>query len=124
MIRQMTNDGFCIVKENGETVLRMEEKPKDASVVVTLTGSLDGNNAYDVYDELDALISVGKGIELEIGDVTHLSGTFESMLITLQQKMEETPFETLPIRNVPRAIYDDLKKKGIAYSLDLSVKEE
>ena len=125
MKRIANEDSLQLMDDRGNTVAEMVEKKKeDNLLLVYLKGALGNECAYDVSDELLALISVGNGIILDMSETTYISSTFAEMLVQLQIKMENTDFESMPIQNMPAEIYHSLKANGCIASLDYELKEE
>ena len=110
--------------DRGNTAAELLEEKKDSNVwQITLKGSIGNDCAYDVADELFALISTGNGVILDMTDTTYISNTFAELLVQLQIRMEDTDFESMPIQNMPQEIYHSLKERGCITSLDYELKE-
>ena len=125
MKRIISSDTLRLLDGSGKAVAELMEQKKENNVwLVRLKGSVSSDCAYDVADELFALISVGNGIILDMSDTAYISDTFAEMLVQLQIKAENTDFESMPIQNMPSEIYQSLKKRGCITSLDYELKEE
>lgn len=122
MFRRVTQDGMCLVKDNGSQ-LRINEKKKDRIWTIQLVGDVDNESAWEVFDEISAFISLGDGVILDMSETTHLSSTMAERLIVLQRSLEDTPYEGLPIVQMPRKIYDELSEMGLNYMFDITLKE-
>ena len=125
MKRIVTGDSLKFVDDGGKEIAELEEQKKEKDVwLIRLKGSISNDCAYDAADELFALISVGNGIILDMADTAYISDTFSERLVQLQIEMEGTEFESMPIQNMPQAIYRSLKELGRIASLDYELKEE
>ena len=125
MNRIVNDNSLRFVDDNGTTVAELVENRAENNVwLVHLKGSICNDCAYDVSDELFALISVENGIILDMSETTYVSSTFAEMLVQLQIKMENTDFESMPIQNMPSEIFRSLKEKGCITSLDYELKED
>lgn len=125
MNRIVNGNSLRFVDDNGGTVAELVENRAENNVwLVHLKGSISNDCAYDVSDELFALISVENGIILDMSETTYVSSTFAEMLVQLQIKMENTDFESMPIQNMPSEIFRSLKERGCITSLDYELKED
>ena len=125
MNKIVNDNSLRFVDDNGSTVAELVENRAENNIwLVYLKGSISNDCAYDVSDELFALISVENGIILDMSETTYVSSTFAEMLVQLQIKMENTDFETMPIQNMPSVIFRSLKERGCITSLDYELKEE
>ena len=125
-MNRIVNDGSLrFVDDNGSTIAELVENRAENNVwLVHLKGSISNDCAYDISDELFALISVENGIILDMSETTYVSSTFAEMLVQLQIKMENTDFESMPIQNMPSEIFRSLKERGCITSLDYELKED
>lgn len=124
MKRVVNSNGLKFLDENGNAVVELIENKKDNEVwLIQVKGSISNECAYDVSDELFAIISVGQGIILDLGETTYVSSSFAEMLVQLQIKLENTAFESMPIQNMPPEIFRSLKERGCITSLDYELKE-
>lgn len=124
MIRQVTGNTLSLHRPDGGVAVQMVENVDGENCRVQLVGAVNNDSAWDVYDELCALASVGKNVILDMSDVSYLSRTLVDRLISLQRKLENMPSEGLPIVNMPRQLYDELSKDGLTSALDIEIKEE
>ena len=122
MTRTVAGNALIFRSENGNTTKMIEEK-KDNVWLIQLQGSIGNDCAYDIADELFALISVNQGVVLDMNDTTYISSTFAELMVQLQIRMEKTDFDTMPIKNMPKPIFQSLKEMGCIYSLDYELKE-
>lgn len=125
MRRVVNGNTLKFLDANGNAVVELAEKKANNSIcLIQIKGSISNDCAYDVSDELFALISVGQGIILDLSETTYVSSTFAEMLVQLQIKLENTVFESMPIQNMPHEIYVSLKERGCITSLDYELKED
>lgn len=122
MTRTLAGNALIFQSENGNTTKMIEEK-KGNIWLIQLQGSLGNDCAYDIADELFALISVNEGFVLDMNDTTYVSSTFAELMVQLQIRMEKTEFDTMPIKNMPKNVFQALKELGCIYSLDYELKE-
>lgn len=125
MKRRVNGDSLQFIDDNGNVVAELVEIRTEKNVwMIHLKGSVSNDCAYDVSDELFALISVENGIILDMSETTYVSSTFAEMLVQLQIKMENTEFESMPIQNMPPEVFRSLKERGCITSLDYELKED
>lgn len=125
MRKNIRHDGISFTDDSGKTIASISEHAKEEKVWrIKLNGSVNNDCAYDIADELFALISVGNGIILDMSDTVYLSSTFAEQLVQLQIHMENTDFESMPIINMPAEVFQTLKTQGCITSLDYELKEE
>lgn len=125
MRRVVNNNVLKFIDENGNAVVELVENKTDNDVwLIQIKGSISNDCAYDVSDELFAIISIGQGIILDLSETTYISSTFAEMLVQLQIKLESTDFESMPIQNMPPEIFRSLKERGCITSLDYELKED
>ena len=125
MKRMVRGDSLRFLDDNGNTVAELVEKKADNNTwIISIRGSVSNDCAYDISDELFAVISAGRGIILDMGETTYVSSTFAEMLVQLQIRMESTDFESMPIRNMPSGVFQSLKERGCITSLDYELKED
>ena len=74
--------------------------------------------------EQDRQFSADVGIILDMNDTVYISDAFANLLIQLQIRLENTDYESLPIQNMPKTVYQDLKDHGYIASLDYELKED
>ena len=125
MRKCIRHDGMVFTDDDERIIVSISEQAKEENVWrIKLSGSITNDCAYDIADELFALISVGNGIILDMNDTVYLSNTFAEQLVQLQIRLENTDFESMPIINMPAEIFKSLKKQGCITSLDYELKEE
>ena len=125
MKRTVTADSLQFMDPDGNTVAELAEKKLEDDVwMIQLKGSIGNDCAYDVSDELFALISAGNGIILDMSETTYVSSSFAELLVQLQIRMENTEYESMPIQNMPKQIFRSLQERGCITSLDYELKEE
>lgn len=124
MDRQVTGNTLCLHRPDGSLAVQMTEKMDGKLCCVQLAGAVNNDSAWEVYDELCALASVGMNITLDVSEVSYLSRTMVDRLISLQRKLEYTPGGSLPIINMSRQLYDELSRDGLTNALDIEIKEE
>lgn len=88
MIRSMTGDGVRFQQESGAEIARMTEKLDGETAVMTLSGELRAEIAFDLQDEWRALLMTGCHVVLDMKQVTYLSATAGELLVKSQQVAE------------------------------------
>ncbi len=125
MQRIVTKNSLQFADDNGNAFAELVEEKTDSDVWrIHIKGSINNDCAYDVSDELFALVSTGNGIILDMSETAYISSTFAEMLVQLQIKLENTGFESMPIENMPSEIFRSLKERGCITSLDYELKED
>jgi len=125
MKRFVSPNELRILDDQERMICGMTEKCDGGEMcTVALKGALTHECAYDLEDELLALISVGKGITFDMAETESISGTFAKLLVSVQARLDETSFEAKPIQNMPKEICESLRKIGCLSSLEYELKEE
>ena len=125
MIRKISEDTITYTRDNdGSQIAQVQEELAPDACLVRMAGDIGNEIADEVSDELAALLSVGRAPRVDMEGVTYLSSTMIDRLIALQRRMETRMQATLPIRNVPKPLFEALERDGFVYSLDIEMKEE
>ena len=121
MEREILEDGIRFVKDGKEAAAiheTIDEEKKE--VIVTLSGSLTGETANDLLDELNALVIAGCGIRVDAGKVDYMAASMGNVFLNTENKLEEQN-KYLKIVNLPVMIYEEWKKRGLHDLLDVEV---
>lgn len=126
MIREVTERSLTFKRDDGGLILSaLQQFDREANTcTVLLEGEVTGEVSSGLYDELSALLSVGVGVVLDMGKVTFLSPGFMEDLIRLEHKAESGRFDSMPIQNVPRALFEEIRKAGFSNALDIELRED
>ena len=111
MERIYRSDGIFFQRD-GVEVARIQETIEEDVVCMALSGAFSSDLANDLLDEMMALISVDKGIELNLAQVTHFSPTINRVLLAVENRLEESG-KIMRIAHVPELIYQNFRKSGM-----------
>lgn len=117
LIRKQSGDVISLSNEDG-IVLSMEEKESDGGICMTLKGKLVSESAHLIQDELEAFISIGLSVNLNLKDVTYISPSVMFVLLNAQM-LTDNYFQNseFTLRSVPAPIYQSLYAQGITDQL-------
>ena len=126
MYIEVTEQSLTFKNDQEATVLiaRQQYDKEKKVCVVYLDGEVVSEVASALYDELHALLSVGVGVILDMKKTTFLTPGFMEDLIRLEHKAESGNFDSMPIQNVSKALYDEIRKAGFTKSLDIEQQED
>lgn len=99
--------------EDGHTILTVRETEEDGKVVVVLRGELRSDMEYSFKDELVALMTVGKDVVLDCGQLRYIAGACQDALLSVQQIADSMERGTLTLRCVPADIYAEFEKTNL-----------
>ena len=119
--RKQSDDNKIVFSDGDKQVLVIEEFLKDNVIEIIPEGKLRSEITHDFFDEMQALISVGLNVELNLSKVSYVSNSYMKGLIALQQKAEKTD-KTIKIVNPSESMKEMLESTG-AYAL-LWIEEE
>lgn len=111
MQRLYQEDQIAFVKDGAE-IARICEMLTDDTVEIALFGAFSSELANDLFDELMALITVGKGIEMNLGGVTHISPTVNRIFLEIEKKLEVSG-KIMRMTHVPELIYREFRRNGM-----------
>ena len=117
LIRKQSGDVISLSNEDG-IVLSVEEKECDGSICMTLKGKLVSESAHLIQDELEAFISIGLSINLNLKEVTYISPSVMFALLNAQM-LTDNYFQNaeFTLQSVPAPIYQALYAQGITDQL-------
>ena len=126
MIKEVTDQSLAFKKDDGSAILTVQQKlnTDENTCIVFLDGEITNEVFSGLADELYALMSIGLGVILDMKNVSFLSQGFMEALIQLEHRAEHGEFETMPIQNVSKALYDKIREAGFANSLDIELQED
>lgn len=126
MIREVKEQTLAFKKDDGSPILvvRQEMQEEKDTCVVFLDGEITNEVVSGISDELYALMSVDIGVILDFKNVSFLSLGFMEALIKLEHRAEDGRFDSMPIQNVSKSLYDELRKAGFSNSLDIELQED
>ena len=112
LTRSYEQDSWTLC-EDGRTILSVRETEEDGRIRVFLSGALRSDAAHVFKDELIALMTVGKDVELDLEGVEYISSSCQDALLSTQQTADEIDRGTLTLRHVPTAIYAEFQKTNL-----------
>lgn len=127
MIKEVTDYSLTFKREeDGSTILHAKQQlDKEKNVcVVYLKGDVTNKVFSSLTDELYALLSVDVGVILDMKEVTYLSPGFMEALIGLEHRAEQSPFDSMPIQNVSKTLFEEFRNAGFNNSLDIELQED
>lgn len=101
------------LSEDGKTLLTVEEKEEDGTILIGLSGILRSDMEQIFKDELIALMTVGKDVVLDCRKLQYMASSCQDALLSTQQIADSMERGTLMLRNVPEAIYAELQKTNL-----------
>ena len=97
--------------------LTVEETVKEKSVDISIDGSLRGDMACVVKDELMALASADADVTVDCEKLGYFSNTCIKAFIEVQRFMDRMRRGTLTIQRMPAEIMGELRASGLSDSL-------
>lgn len=102
-----------------ETVLLMEEKITDVSVLVSVCGELRSELAWDLQDELTAFAVCGMEIRLDLGKVNYISNGVQTALVRVQQCIESGEKGSMVLTGLSPQVREALESTGMIDCLEI-----
>lgn len=125
MNRVLRDGELLFIDTNEACVLRLEEScDKQGICKIVIKGIVNSENVQEISDELDAILSVGNGLELDMERLTYITPEFSEKLVRVQCRLENSKFGTMPIYNINPCVLEQLKKHRCLSSLDYEIKGE
>lgn len=107
-----------LLKENGETLCWLRETVAEDHVFVEMGGKLRGDTAYVFLDELNALVSVGMSLELDLEKTEYLSNAHIQAMRVVQRSVDKKG-KTLVLKNLSPQASAALDAVGAAALFDI-----
>lgn len=120
LVRKMEADTMLFYDED-TLVLTMEESDLDNGVLISLQGDLRSDTTHHIQDELEAFVTVGVKVTIDLGKVTFISPSVLSTLLNVQQLVDFFRKGEIVLRNLPDGIYKKMDEYGLS---DLLVIED
>ncbi len=93
----------------------------DATAVLAAEGDLRSDVRYDLRDELMLCVAMKKDIMLDLEKVDRISNSCMSVLLEIQQSIDQLGCGSLTLTKVPKPVYKSLDSIGLT---DLLMIEE
>ena len=118
-----TFGGITRFSDGGEEFLSFTETiSADApGVTMALTGALRSEVRYDLRDELMLCVAMKKDILLDMEKLERISNSCMSVLLEIQQSIDQLGCGSLQLTKVPKPVYKSLDSIGLT---DLLMIEE
>ena len=121
MERQYSDDSIKFVDQGIEKAL-IHEEIGEAAITITLSGELSGEVANTLLDEMTALIVSGQGIVVNMESVVYVSASVMEVLLRMEKLLEQKN-RYMRIVQMPQAIYNEFKARGLHELLEIEVKK-
>lgn len=112
MKRKITSDSIIIRDDNDKEIICITEKASDGVMNFKVSGKLKADVSYDFEDELTAVASVCKRIDLDLFDVTYISAVALRALLSVQQLIDEDDEALLRITGINKKLLEDFTENG------------
>lgn len=120
LTRKMQGDTMLFYEEE-KLILTVEETEAEGGILMKLKGNLRSDTAHHIQDELDAFVTVGVKVIMDMKEVSFVSPSFLKGILDSQVLIDFFCKGELILRNVPAGTFRELKETGIA---DLLMIEE
>lgn len=109
MIRRVMNNSVLEIYEDDNLVMTLSEKIKDGGMSVFISGAIKSTVAHELEDELMAAVSFCDVINVNMSDVSYISGNALRSLLTVQRIADES--DTAMVIEYPsdevQAVFDE-----------------
>lgn len=114
-IDRTTFGGVTYFTENGKEFLSISENtdPSGKTVEMSLAGNLRSDVRFDFSDELMLCVAMKKDIILNFENLEKIANSCMSVMLEVQQNIDQTGMGSLTIRSVPKVIYRSLDIIGL-----------
>lgn len=109
--------------DHGSEKALLREKLDKESVTVGLSGSLSGDVANTLLDEVTALIVAGRSIVIDLEGAVYISPSVMEVLLKVEKRLEQNN-KFMRIVQCPQEIYDTFKARGLHELLEIEVRKE
>lgn len=115
MIERTTVDSTTFFTESAAEILRIDEKISEdrKSVQFDISGSLRSDIRYDLRDELMLCAAMKMDILINMSGLTHIANSCMSVLLEVQQSIDEMNCGSLSLKDLPKEIYNALDSIGL-----------
>ena len=118
-----TFGGVTRFSDGGKEFLSLKESlsAEGSEVTLALEGALRSELRYDLRDELMLCVAMKKDILLDLEKLERISNSCMSVLLEIQQSIDQLGCSSLTLLKVPKEIYRSLDSIGLT---DLLMIEE
>lgn len=119
-MRRMNNNVLEICDENSNIVLSITENISEGeTMIITLTGEIRNEVAYEFEDEVMAALSVCKKIELDFEKVSYIASMALKSLLSIQRMIDEIENSSMVLTHVSSEVMTILKETGFSDILEI-----
>lgn len=111
-INYFIEDRTIHLSDENREVLTIREDPEESSVTVTLTGSLRSDVVCYMQDELDAFLSLGLAVIVDMDGLDYISVTAQQAFLQSQQRIERSGKGSMTLRLSKDALYAEFEQNG------------
>lgn len=90
MIKRVINDSVLEIYENDDLVMSLSETIKDGEMSVRISGAIKSTVAHELEDELMAAVSFCSAINVDMSQVSFISGNALRSLLTVQRVADDS----------------------------------
>ena len=116
IMRKIQGDSLLFF-DGEQLVLTVDETDTDDGVLISMKGALKRELTHHIQDELDAFITVGVPIRIDLKEATYVSASLLYALISCQQLIDFLRKGKLVLKNIPAAVYQAMDESGISERL-------
>ncbi len=120
-IQRDTFNGVTRFQEKGTEFLSFTETINGADVTLAPSGELRSDVRYDLRDELMFCVTMKKDVKVDCENLKRISNSCMSVLLEIQQSIDQLGRGSLTLTHVPKEIYRSLDSIGLT---DLLMIEE
>lgn len=111
-INYFIEDRTIHLSDENREVLTIREDPEESSVTVTLAGSLRSDVVCYMQDELDAFLSLGLAVIVDMDGLDYVSVTAQQAFLQSQQRIDRSGKGAMTLRLSNDALYAEFEKNG------------
>lgn len=118
--RRMNNNILEICDEKNNVVLSItEEVLINGRIRIIFVGELTNEVAHEFEDEIMAVLTVCKNIELDMGKVTYIASMALKTLLSIQQLVDDIDDASMLLRRVSPEVMGVLDETGFSDILQI-----
>lgn len=111
-INYFIEDRTIHLSDKTREILTIREDPKESSVTVTLAGSLRSDVVCYMQDELDAFLSLGLAVIVDMDGLDYVSVTAQQAFLQSQQRIDRSGKGSMTLRLSNDALYAEFEQNG------------
>lgn len=118
MIKRVINNNVLEIYEDDDLVMSLSETIKDGGMSMRISGAIKSTVAHELEDELMAAVSFCKTINVDMSQVSFISGNALRSLLTVQRVADESDI-SLVIEYPSEAVQAVFDESGFSDLLEL-----